>query len=422
MLPVSPSFDILPRSCAGEVAEWSIAAVLKTVDLKGSGGSNPSLSARKGLPGGSALDVRSSGMMIRTLSFAALAALATAHCAATCAADVKAAASPRRAPVRILLDSDMYTDFDDMGALAVLHALADLGECEILAMASCTRDNGSVAAIEICNAHFGRAGIPVGSSKIASAVKGAPKAHMKFVELQGRYPGMFRHANSDDAPDAVEVYRRALAGAPDKGVVICSLGFLSNMRALLESPPDQVSPLNGRALVAKKVSKWVAMACFYPHGHEFNSDGDAESSRIALAGWPTPIVFVDFQYGRHLYTGRALAESDVEGSPVKDVFRSSLLPREEVTPRTWDQLAGHPSWDEAAVLVAVRGKGFAVERGFYEITDGKGSCVWRYDPSSPSCRIVERETRQTVAETIDSLMLAAERSRAGRATKRQSAP
>ena len=30
---------------AGEMAEWSIAAVLKTVELQGSGGSNPSLSA-----------------------------------------------------------------------------------------------------------------------------------------------------------------------------------------------------------------------------------------------------------------------------------------------------------------------------------------------------------------------------------------
>ena len=29
----------------GELAEWSNAAVLKTVDLNGSGGSNPSLSA-----------------------------------------------------------------------------------------------------------------------------------------------------------------------------------------------------------------------------------------------------------------------------------------------------------------------------------------------------------------------------------------
>ena len=31
----------------GKMAEWSIAAVLKTVDLKGFGGSNPSLSAKK---------------------------------------------------------------------------------------------------------------------------------------------------------------------------------------------------------------------------------------------------------------------------------------------------------------------------------------------------------------------------------------
>ena len=29
----------------GKMAEWSIAAVLKTVELRGSGGSNPSLSA-----------------------------------------------------------------------------------------------------------------------------------------------------------------------------------------------------------------------------------------------------------------------------------------------------------------------------------------------------------------------------------------
>ncbi len=31
----------------GELAEWSNAAVLKTVDLHGSGGSNPSLSAKQ---------------------------------------------------------------------------------------------------------------------------------------------------------------------------------------------------------------------------------------------------------------------------------------------------------------------------------------------------------------------------------------
>ena len=35
----------LRNKSTGEMAEWSIAAVLKTVELRGSGGSNPSLSA-----------------------------------------------------------------------------------------------------------------------------------------------------------------------------------------------------------------------------------------------------------------------------------------------------------------------------------------------------------------------------------------
>ena len=37
--------NLYPYFCRGEVAEWSIAAVLKTVEGQTSGGSNPSLSA-----------------------------------------------------------------------------------------------------------------------------------------------------------------------------------------------------------------------------------------------------------------------------------------------------------------------------------------------------------------------------------------
>ena len=42
---------VIKKKCStfvpGEMAEWSIAAVLKTVELRGSGGSNPSLSAKE---------------------------------------------------------------------------------------------------------------------------------------------------------------------------------------------------------------------------------------------------------------------------------------------------------------------------------------------------------------------------------------
>ena len=40
-----PLQSLKQGTTTGEMAEWSNAAVLKTVDLNGSGGSNPSLSA-----------------------------------------------------------------------------------------------------------------------------------------------------------------------------------------------------------------------------------------------------------------------------------------------------------------------------------------------------------------------------------------
>jgi len=42
-------------------------------------------------------------------------------------------AAARSAPVDVIFDTDMMTDCDDAGALAVLHALADRGECRIVA-------------------------------------------------------------------------------------------------------------------------------------------------------------------------------------------------------------------------------------------------------------------------------------------------
>ena len=48
----APAFrEFLMRPNTGEMAEWSIAAVLKTVEGHTSGGSNPSFSAEKILNG-----------------------------------------------------------------------------------------------------------------------------------------------------------------------------------------------------------------------------------------------------------------------------------------------------------------------------------------------------------------------------------
>ena len=335
-------------------------------------------------------------------------------------------------PVKIILDTDMLTDFDDVGALACLHAMADAGECEILATVSCTRGNASTAAIGVINGYYGRDELPIGCSKeigVLGAWAGAKEkvdpasplgekgpgdgGHYKYRKLALDYPQWVKYLDSDTAPDANEVYRKALAGAPDGSVVICSIGFLTNMRRLLETKPDAVSPLSGRDLVAKKVKKWVAMACWYPRGKEYNTANDGESSRIALENWPTPVVFSDWQYGGDLFAGRTIAEMEGPRNPVKDVFAGNVPSREEIDkdPAYWRDrqfgIGGRSAWDETAVIAAVRGEEsyFNVHRGTYRMIGDSGENVWVPDEvNGRHLRITEKVNKDEVGRIIDELI------------------
>ena len=132
---------------------------------------------------------------------------------------------------------------------------------------------------------------------------------------------------------------------------------------------------------------------------------DPAASKEALETWPTPIVFIDFQYGRHLYSGRRVAEQNDRNSPVKDVFKESTLPVEKVTPTSWDQVAGHPSWDEVAALVAVRGlRYFTPERGTYRMVGEDGADEWLPAADARDCRVTEKMAKQDVGAIMDELM------------------
>ena len=331
-------------------------------------------------------------------------------------------------PVKVILDTDMLTDFDDVGALACLHALADAGECEILATVSSTRGNASVGAVQVINDYYGRAQLPVGAPKeigVLGAYAGAKEkvdptspfgdvgGHRKYRKLVRDYPKSVTFEDADDAPDANGVYRRELAAAADDSVVICSIGFLTNLRRLLETKADDVSPLDGRALVAKKVHRLVAMACFYPDGKEYNSEKDAESSRIVFENWPTQIVFSDYQYGYDIYAGRAVAEMAGPRNPVKDVFAGQLPSREEIAsdPVKWRRRSygagGRAAWDETAVLAAVRGiePYFNVRRGTYRMVGTDGRDEWVPDEANGRhLRLTEKVSKLEVGKIIDELI------------------
>ena len=200
--------------------------------------------------------------------------------------------------VNIIFDSDMGPDYDDVGAIAVLHALAAKGECEILATIASDRYPYIAPTLEVFNRYFAKPNIPVGAAHGDAPDFSAPNHWNDSIVLKF-LPQIKTH---NDYPSAVELYRKVLAAQKDQSVVIVSVGFLSNLAALLKSLPDTYSPLGGKELVAKKVKKWVAMAGGFPEGSEFNINRHASASAYAIQHWPTPILFSGFEIGTKIMT------------------------------------------------------------------------------------------------------------------------
>ena len=57
-------------------------------------------------------------------------------------------------PVAVIFDSDMGPDYDDVGAITVLHAFADSGKINILATMASTKYERVAAVLNVLNTYF----------------------------------------------------------------------------------------------------------------------------------------------------------------------------------------------------------------------------------------------------------------------------
>jgi pyrimidine-specific ribonucleoside hydrolase len=273
----------------------------------------------------------------------------------------------QKKPVSIIFDTDIGPDYDDVGAITLLHALADSGEAKILATMASNVNPPIVAVLNIFNTYFNRPQIPIGIPK-GSAVNLPAKQKWDSI-IVTKYPHAVR--SNDEATDAVLLYREILSKQPNQSVVIVTVGFLTNLANLLNSNSDRISPLTGKELVKKKVKQLVSMAGKFPSGKEFNVDRDIAASQKVIADWPTPIIFSGFEIGVEILTGLPLINNNsIQNSPVKEVFSISI-------PFDPQDKNGRMSWDETAVLVAVRGweKYYTLHPGRFVI-NADGSNSW----------------------------------------------
>jgi inosine-uridine nucleoside N-ribohydrolase len=266
------------------------------------------------------------------------------------------------APVKLVFDTDMGNDVDDVMALCMIHNLQKRGAVELLAV-TVTKDHPQAAAfVDAVNTFYGRPDVPIGVVR-----RGATPEPGKFNLLADarnddgslRYPHDLK--SGADAPEAVGLIRRLLAAQPDASVALVQVGFFTNFARLLDSKPDEHSPLAGRDLIAKKVKLLSIMAGAFQTVRwntrhlEYNVVKDVPAAQALAKRWPTPIVWSGFEIGEAATYPHVSIERDfeyVKHHPLKEAYYLYNPPPHD-----------RPTWDPTALLYAVY-----PDRGYFDLS------------------------------------------------------
>ncbi len=268
---------------------------------------------------------------------------------------------PAPPPVKIIFDTDIGNDVDDALALGLLHSLQARGACELLGVTITRCDELAGPFVNAVNTFYGRPNLPVG------CIRGTPEREaskfLPLVEIKDgekfRYPHELKR--SSDAPDSAKLLRRLLASQADGSVTLVQVGYFSNFAALLDTPPDEISPLKGIALVKQKVKLLSVMAGAFQtiddnnHYCEFNVVKDIPAAQKLAREWPTPIVWSGFEIGIALPYPAVSIERDyayVPHHPLAEAYIAYLPPPHE-----------RPTWDLTSALFAVQ-----PDRGYFGLS------------------------------------------------------
>ena len=264
---------------------------------------------------------------------------------------VAAVATLRAAePVKIIFDTDMGNDVDDVVALDMLYKYLDEGAIELLGIISSKREEGSIKFIDAMNTLYGYPNIPIG------IVKTYPEENYTCTDTKLNYADYtvathnYNHTITDwDAvADGYKLIRKLLASQPDNSVTFVTVGFSTNMARLLASGADEYSALDGKSLMAQKAERVVIMAGnFHEVKKEYNIYKDHFAAVRFIAECPVPMYFSDFALGKStLYPYQTVEQGFkyTENHPLVVSFNYyAQMPY------------NRPLWDPTAVLFAVEG-------------------------------------------------------------------
>ncbi len=262
---------------------------------------------------------------------------------------------------KIIFDTDIGGDIDDTLALMQLLTYVKKGDANALRIVM-SRDNLSTTQYLTCI--LGYYGIDIPFAKV-------PDKHPKSVK-HSVYPkemmaekkpcGLYRYMRSADEKtkieDSVKALRKILAQSEDNSISYVCTGLAINLSLLLHSQKDEISPLTGRELVAKKVKLISVMAGDFSGKSwagkdkgwvEWNVRADVQSFIDLSKMADCKIVYSGYEVGLKLRFPQTELEKYFEkDSPVLDAYTRFAKIRSKKTGRH-----NRPLWDLTSLLYVI---------------------------------------------------------------------
>ncbi|XXG94879.1 hypothetical protein Hte_001138 [Hypoxylon texense] len=321
---------------------------------------------------------------------------------------VEGVSTIRRKP--IIIDTDVFSDVDDVGSLAIANGLHNYGLADLRGVIVNTHSEYGALTVSVINTYFGNADIPIAAIR--------PLTNETFVDtwsfVLGEYASKIAHNwpralnDSSATPTPVELYRSILSSAEDKSVTLISLGFLTNLDALMSSAPDDIAPLAGLPLISAKVKELVIMGGQYPLGWEFNFAGaDPTSTSHVVNNWPrdVPVTYSGVELGEDIFSGEGLADQAPPDSPILAAY-SWYVGRCSTVRESWDPITtlyGILGLEGSRELGIGKLFEYANEVGYNEVAaDGTNAWVNTSAVSNQHwLRLADRVTNTSVARVLN---------------------
>ena len=270
--------------------------------------------------------------------------------------------------IRIILDTDMGSSTDDLFALMMLYRYMDMQRCKLIGVIVDRMGKANADIVDAMNLYYGYPDIPIGLE--TDGVKHPPVwipyhnlAYARTIDSEL----MFKRSIGDDGSymESYKLYRKLLAAQPDKSVTIASIGFVTSLARLLESGPDEYSPLSGVELVRRKVKTIYAMGGVFGDAVEpdynFAQAIDFSLKFFELLPKEVDIIFSPGEVGDPLDYRPELVIADMDWTdfhPIKWTYQFLNCN------------TGQKMWDPQAVIQAVEGDDFyqLSERGWVTLT------------------------------------------------------